>query len=760
MWPFSKQSYYDPQSNLGIELFDSTKNIHKIDSSKTCDWVFSSARQFIRHVKAGDFIIVEANDLEKHIATVKNAAFLWLEGIWVYLEEKTVYTIEIPGLGIKRVWFGQEFSLDDIKANTCLGVCSPKGTCLDVVPTIESIDVVWARCKASMWVLDDVHRDYVNRHDFKAGSVLVVKAGAGSGKTTTQLKLAEVHKKKRILYLAFNKSLVTEIEAKIRLSGQRNLDPKTFDALLHKIYIRVKGTTPNLTDLRAATIGTLVPWLQGKSYKVKYFYYKAFTGFCSDVKHRTMESYCMEVLKKKHVILEDLWRKVEEGRLLTFDTIRKQCFLGSWFKERLAKDYDMVFVDEVQDFDMTMLRMLLDDCGLPLLFVGDPRQSIYQWRGSINAFDYMPMGATVLEFYSTFRIAEPALSEICGMFKDCWMISKASSGSTNFSTIEASDKYVYLFRSWKQLLTTARALSGAWIAGFDQKIVQMRRLHEKLQVIKGDLVDVDIAEDDLPAFLRSISKEELEALIEDIEAHTVPKDKAFYKLYTVHAYKGLEEDIVRVANDVLIKEEPNLYYVAVTRGKRKIIMDERAPTSASDNIGKELDLTDLLLGALTKKSKVRVWTDEEDRKALDAVKRGISFELLAETLGRSVLAIELRLRKLASELVNRGQTVSQASLETGTSVSDIEELLNELKTRESASKKGKRWTEDEVNKVLGLVKSGKSLVSISLTIGRTQSGVVQKLKELALKYSAIGFSKEEIIRVTGLSLADVERLIV
>jgi hypothetical protein len=346
------------------------------------------------------------------------------------------------------------------------------------------------------------------------------------------------------------------------------------------------------------------------------------------------------------------------------------------------------------------------------------------------------------------------------MFKDCWMISKASSGSTNFSTIEASDKYVYLFRSWKQLLTTARALSGAWIAGFDQKIVQMRRLHEKLQVIKGDLVDVDNAEDDLPAFLRSISKEELEALIEDIEAHTVPKDKAFYKLYTVHAYKGLEEDIVRVANDVLIKEEPNLYYVAVTRGKRKIIMDERAPTSASDNIGKELDLTDLLLGALTKKSKVRVWTDEEDRKALDAVKRGISFELLAETLGRSVLAIEMRLRKLASELVNRGQTISQASLETGTSVSDIEELLNELKTRESASKKGKRWTEDEVNKVLGLVKSGKSLVSISLTIGRTQSGVVQKLKELALKYSAIGFSKEEIIRVTGLSLADVERLIV
>lgn len=748
MWPFSKQSYYDPQSNLGLELYDSTKNI---EGNRTCDWVFSVPGQFIRHVKAGDFIIVEANDLEKQVVKVKNAAFLWLEGHWVYLEEKTVYTIEIPGLGLKRVWFGQEFSLEDMQANTCFEL----GGELIKQAAIESIDVVWARCKASMWVLDDVHRDYVNSHDFQAGSVLVVKAGAGSGKTTTQLKLAEVHKKKRILYLAFNKSLVTEIEAKIRLSGQKNLDPKTFDALLHKIYIRVKGAAPNLTDLRAATIGTLVPWLQGKSYKVKHFYYKAFTGFCSDVKHRTMESYCMAVLKKKHVILEDLWRKVEEGRLVTFDTIRKQCFLGSWFAGRLAKDYDMVFVDEVQDFDMAMLRMLLDDCGLPLLFVGDPRQSIYQWRGSINAFEYMPTGATVLEFYSTFRIAEPALSEICGMFKDCWMISKASLVSTNFAPLEAGDKYVYLFRSWKQLLTTARALSGGWIAGFDQKIVQMRRLHEKLQVVKGDLVDEENAEDDLPAFLRSISKEELEALIEDIEAHTVTKDKALYKLYTVHAYKGLEEDIVRVADDVLIKEEPNLYYVAVTRGKRKIIMDERVPTSGSNAIGKELDLTDLLLGALAKKSKIRVWTDEEDRKALDAVKRGISFELLAETLGRSVLAIELRLRKLASELVNRGLTVSQASLTTGTSA---EELLNEL-SKESLSQKGKRWTEDEVAKVLGLVKSGQSLGSISLAVGRTQSGVVQKLKEQAAKFSVIGFSKEEIMRVTGLSLADVERAI-
>jgi len=61
---------------------------------------------------------------------------------------------------------------------------------------------------------------------------------------------------------------------------------------------------------------------------------------------------------------------------------------------------------------MIMLRMLLDDTSLPRVFVGDPKQSIYDFRGCINAFKYMPSDATIIEFYSTFRIGEPACSQI------------------------------------------------------------------------------------------------------------------------------------------------------------------------------------------------------------------------------------------------------------------------------------------------------------------------------------------------------------
>jgi hypothetical protein len=769
-------------SGAGLELCNSKSN------TELYDCLFDGSGLWARHVAAGDYIIFEANPiLEVAIPKVVKNVFMFFDGIWVYVEKQTVLTVEIPGIGLKKVFMGTLFNLEEMMENTCLGSCLTDAGIERLTKTeytFSSIPIINARSKESMIILDDLHRDYINNHEFKKDSIVVIKAGAGSGKTTTQLRLAKLHKGKKILYLAFNKSLVTEIEGKLRLPlwNIKNLEPKTFDSLLNKIYCRVQGRSPALTDFKASTIGTLVPWLQGKSFKVKNFYCKAFTNFCSDVKHRTIEEYCLKVLGKKHVILEDLWKRVLDGKLTTFDSIRKQCFLGRWFKDVLDTDYDMVFVDEVQDFDMAMLRMLLDDSSIPKLFVGDPRQSIYQWRGAINAFEYMPASALTVEFYSTFRIAEPALSEICSKFKDCWMISKANEDrETHFGSVCDGDKYTYLFRSWKQLLTTARQTQGTWIAGFDQKIVQMRRLHEKLQFVKGDCVDDD-AEDDLPAFLRSISKEELEILIEDIEAHIVPKDKSLYKFYTVHSYKGLEDDIIRVADDVLLAEEPNLYYVAITRAKKKIIMDERASVGGG-TIGKEIGLMDLLMGTLSAKkkahvvakdtvskktegeeekkpSKVKLWSEEEDIMLLDAIKRGISYEEITNLLGRSSLAIEFHLRKLGSELVHRGLSLQEAALKTGLEMSIIEMAVEEGRVKEAAYKKGKRWTEEETNTVLGLVKDGSTLLSISLTIGRTLGSVVQKLKEQALKFHKNGSTREEIMCITGLSSADIDAVTV
>ena len=71
----------------------------------------------------------------------------------------------------------------------------------------------------------------------------------------------------------------------------------------------------------------------------------------------------------------------------------------------------------------------------------------------------------------------------------------------------------------------------------------------------------------------SINSYQLEKLLDNIQNNSVSYNDAICKLYTVHSYKGMENDNIRMANDIDITEE-NLYYVAITRGMKKIIIDE------------------------------------------------------------------------------------------------------------------------------------------------------------------------------------------
>ena len=80
-------------------------------------------------------------------------------------------------------------------------------------------------------------------------------------------------------------------------------------------------------------------------------------------------------------------------------------------------------------------------------------------------------------------------------------------------------------------------------------------------------------EDDLPKFLLKLSLEELEHLILSISNNRVPKEECMIEMYTIHSYKGLEDHIIRIFNDIDIVAEQNVYYVALTRAKKQIIVD-------------------------------------------------------------------------------------------------------------------------------------------------------------------------------------------
>ena len=120
-------------------------------------------------------------------------------------------------------------------------------------------------------------------------------------------------------------------------------------------------------------------------------------------------------------------------------------------------------------------------------------------------------------------------------------------------------------------------MKDVWIYDYDKQCNKMRKLHEILSRFHGNINDEEFP-DDLPQFLRSITATQLENIISTIQQNITNEADAKVKFYTIHAYKGKEDDNVRIANDIDGKgeeERDNLYYVALTRGMKNIVEDVR-----------------------------------------------------------------------------------------------------------------------------------------------------------------------------------------
>ena len=171
---------------------------------------------------------------------------------------------------------------------------------------------------------------------------------------------------------------------------------------------------------------------------------------------------------KKQLI--KMWAHTKENKLITFDGLRKLALVQHWFKDYIDANYDMIFIDEAQDFDPVMLEILLKDSTIPKVFVGDPRQAIYEWRGAINAFEMLPDDNYTVEFYTTWRIGEPACDVIRNKFTNCFMIAGNKNKTQLHYDKEPDSKYDYLFRSWRYLLKSAVDKKNIWINDYYNKI--------------------------------------------------------------------------------------------------------------------------------------------------------------------------------------------------------------------------------------------------------------------------------------------------
>jgi superfamily I DNA/RNA helicase len=239
---------------------------------------------------------------------------------------------------------------------------------------------------------------------FLAGGNLRIDAYAGTGKTTT-LGLLALSKPGRGLYLAFNRAIAVE--------AQQRFPSHVKCATTHSVAYRgvrrtlgypqwklTESLTPNLI-LEAFPLPQTVSFhcgvvLEQRSYAaILRDGLKAFLqssdktpgsahipryGILEMLSTGQLESFATQAAEH----LGYLWMSMldqKRGLPLGHDG-----YLKLWALSEPRAEADYIMVDEAQDLNPVLLDVLKRSA-CQIVYVGDPYQQIYEWRGAVNAME-------------------------------------------------------------------------------------------------------------------------------------------------------------------------------------------------------------------------------------------------------------------------------------------------------------------------------------------------------------------------------------
>jgi hypothetical protein len=256
---------------------------------------------------------------------------------------------------------------------------------------------------------------------YKSGRDMKLIAVAGAGKTTT-LRLMAESAPKRLLYLAFNRSIKEEAERKF----PRNVDVKTLHGLAFGKVIKGKAS---LEAKFCAGEGQVRPHhvieaLNLRNPILALVVRDTLGRFIRSGEDRPKEEHIPVEYRAKREFL-DPKRWAEEAKFILWATerlwkkmedpgdpfpISHDGYVRIWVEQGgNLRGWDGVLVDEAQDLDPLFLGLLERHKGLlQRVYVGDPRQQIYGWRGAVNAMERLDAPASALTW--SFRFGD-ALGE-------------------------------------------------------------------------------------------------------------------------------------------------------------------------------------------------------------------------------------------------------------------------------------------------------------------------------------------------------------
>lgn len=462
------------------------------------------------------------------------------------------------------------------------------------------------------------------------------KAFAGSGKTSTLVAIAKALPDKRILYLAYNKSIKKEADSKFPV----NVDCKTAHSLafcryVHLIGHRVSDNYPKLNtealikhigirkvyDCEPAESARRALRILNRFVQSSYPVTNLIPRSLSEYHFASNEADQQEAEINKYIeeVAYEYWNKcTKEGSDLPInhDVYLKMYQLST---PDLSVLYDVILFDECQDANPVLLDIVTKQ-KCQKIYVGDEHQQIYSWRGAINAFD--KLNGETFYLSKSFRFGKN-IAELANMILEIKGEEKKLKGFDKLNTTivrNVSFPYTSLCRTNNKSIEVILNNSDKKIHLVGNSIKSMAfflnsgyALYENnLKLVKHDLLkgfrswehmirEHENSEDKdanlilLISFIEKYQNNSMKVLRNLENVSQVKEKEADLIVSTIHKAKGREWDNVVIEDDFKISEktfneEWNLLYVAVTRAQKILCL--RGNLLA--------DITNIFLKKLTK----------------------------------------------------------------------------------------------------------------------------------------------------------------
>jgi hypothetical protein len=460
-----------------------------------------------------------------------------------------------------------------------------------------------------------------------AGGTLKVKAYAGAGKTSTLTMIASRKRGQRGRYLAFNKEIAQSAKRKfppdsVSASTWHSLAYSQVDSWLtnklnapkeppHELAsrfgqgkMRVPSTLGKTVEISAFQIGCMIAGGVGRFCRSAQPDPLAWHIPVDDVIERAAADEIREML------LPAVRRCWEEYLSRTNNVgISPDVYLKVWELSKPTIRADYILFDEVQDSDGLMLSVLRRQRHAQVIYVGDPYQQIYEWRGAVNAMGHIKAEEHALT--ESFRFG-PAFATLASMVLKLLDEDKPVRGQSNINSVLVEDPSIQptvdaiLCRKNATVMgELAKGLEAghrvavranvseilAFAEGADRLMRGQRAWRPTSLALFESWKDVQtyaesFAGRDLFPIVNLIDQQGtgyLRGLLERIS----PEENADYVISTIHRAKGLEWNRVRVTGDFRFKddegrvtmtdEEKRLLYVGLTRARDLMDVSELKP---------------------------------------------------------------------------------------------------------------------------------------------------------------------------------------